>query len=556
MAITIRGQAGKTMDFTARSWETLRIAGDQLRFSTLDDDFFAYTSIADDAAGTGALLPEIGQIVEVYDGIARKFKGVVTAVTPGQNSISVRADGPWWWMKKINLSGDFAPPFDAAYGAGGTAATRHNYAFPQQALRTSLNAMIDRAIALGVPMARGSIDTMFTVTPITLPNMSCAAALAEMLRFCPDSVVWFNYGVEPPTINISRRGAMIAGTYTIGAHVFEGLENIRPRTDLKLSRAEVHYVDRHPTTGAPRWQSQVSGTAVAGEIQITTVSGPELLTYLPKDKLESVSVKSTNSLTAAFVANRDGTLSGLKEQWGVIGAPSSQITLWYDSGNTRYASTTVFPGQVAKNKSGTVVSTVGKYFLTSSAQLPDWAIELLGATEVTLTGSWIGTINTGSNWSDAWIAWHDGTRQGFGWSSSTTTTATTYWFMRPWSINVWMIDTEYAVTTTLYKPPEYGYTAPPASLAANFLACQNWVPWEGSFTLVEDSLGLDNLLLYTVNIAGTLPACATMEAMVRSVTYSVKRGRRTFELAAPTRTQLGTLVNRVRQSPEDQTYWL
>jgi hypothetical protein len=564
MAYTIRGQAGKAMNATARSFETAKVIQDQLRMGSLTDDFFQYTVSAADAAGGGlsgagvSALPEMGQTVELWKDSVRKFKGHVTEVRQQTKTIGVRVDGPWWWMRKINLSGTFAPPFDDAYGGGGSTDERHDYAFPQQGLATTLNTLLTRMIALGVPMAIGTIDSMFTCVPIHLPNMTCAEALVQVLRMCPDAIAQFDYTNSTPEINIRRRGTMSALTFDLGYDIFTELE-IKPRADLELERVEVHYVSRNATTGKPFWSKQTAGGATTTKLQIMTASGPQLpAAILPKDGLEKVRIKSSGTLANSVIAKLDSNLAILAGEYGVFGGVTTSITGYVDAGNVRVQQTTNFPPVTFTDSSGTAVNTSGKYFLTSSEQLPEWAIKLLGGIQVTVAGTWVGQENrdTTLDWSVAFENWRAGAwKVGSPYFDSTGVTRK-YWFARPFSVSTWMIDDLYSAFTTVYKPSDYAYANPPANLATNFLATQNWVPWEGRFTIVQDSLSLTNQLHRTFNINNCLPACASMDAMLSSVTYEILRGRVTYELGAPGRTSLAGAVNRIRQAPDGGIEWL
>lgn len=539
-----------------RPFSQFNILSDTLRFSSLEDDFYLYTSETEDSAGTGVLLPGMLQAMELFKDDDRKFRGHVTEINPGIGAVTVRVDGPWYWMRKIDLSGNFTPPFNSS----GTADDRHNYVFPQQGLATSLAALITKFAALGVPLQLGSIDTMFNSIQMSLPNMSCADALAEVLRFCPDAVAWFDYtgaSGSLPILNISRRGAMTSQTFTVGTHRFDKNSfNIRPRTDLKLSMVKIKYVDRHPTTNKQRFQSQDAGTAVDGEIQYMTLSGPERMAFIPKDDLDSVFIKSSNGLTAAFVASRDGDLSQLKDQYGTTGEPASSFQYYGEGSPFRPKITAQFPPLAVKDSTGVLISTgalpAGKYVVTSKASLPDWAIKAYDAVQVTITGTWLGWQAGASqgDWTPTYQAWQAGAWQaGAGYADAIGTTHV-YYFARQFSISVWMIDTQFVTSTEVFKPWDTAYATPPANLATNWLACQNWVPWDGPFTLVEDDLTLANLVRNKINVAGSLADCATMDALLRGITYEIKRGRRTFDLGPPARTDFRTAGNRVRQEPQ------
>ena len=552
-SFVIGGQTGKAMDATQRSWKALRIGTAKVRFASLDEEYFEYVSGTDDATGAGVILPEYGQVVEIYETVVnvKRFRGHVTQIKPSSRGVSVRVDGPWWWMNKANLSGNFTPPFDTT----GTAAVRHNYAFPTQDLGTSFAALIDRFIAVGVPILRGTIATMFQFVPIQLPNMSCAAALAEMMRLVPDAVAWLDHSTSVPTLNISRRSSMTALTLALGTDHIQQLD-IAPRLELKIDRVEAHYTDRHPTTTRARFQSQASGTATPGNVQIVTVSGPERFQSLPIDQFDTVYIKSSSTVDNTVISSRDTTLSSLGKAFGFIGYVSNAIyyyTSTAQSGIRQYTYTS-FPSAGVLDANGVVVNTTGKYFLLSADSLPEWAVKSLAAKQVTFVGTWL-CAERGSPWSAAFTGWNASAPiRGNGFADATGSDFI-YWCAYPYSIQLWMVN----VANTggnIYKPADYAYITPPANFAANMLATQNWMPWDGSIKLKEDSLTLENLIKNKIHVSGSLADCASMGALLRGITYDFGDRTRSFDLGPPTRIDFRTLVNRIRQEPQGTITYL
>jgi hypothetical protein len=118
------------------------------------------------------------------------------------------------------------------------------------------------------------------------------------------------------------------------------------------------------------------------------------------------------------------------------------------------------------------------------------------------------------------------------------------------------INQSWPTLTTVYKPWEYDFLTPPAGLAANLVAAQNWVPWEGPVTLVADDCSGDNLLPGKYHIANGYQAQADMGAMARAVEHDIMRGRTTVELGAPARLDFGSLVARIRRDPKDNIVYL
>src|SRR5262245_57794479 len=108
MSWTIKGQAGKAMNATARTLEDLNIADVcALEFQSLGEDSLSWTAKTEDATGSGTIIPEVGQTVELLDYMGdRVFKGHVALPAVGISTVSVKAVGPWWWMERIALSGN------------------------------------------------------------------------------------------------------------------------------------------------------------------------------------------------------------------------------------------------------------------------------------------------------------------------------------------------------------------------------------------------------------------------------------------------------------------
>jgi len=103
----------------------------------------------------------------------------------------------------------------------------------------------------------------------------------------------------------------------------------------------------------------------------------------------------------------------------------------------------------------------------------------------------------------------------------------------------------------LYQPADYSFIAPPANLASNLLASQNFTPYEGQITLVEDTAGGTRYRGCKVNVTGSLPALSTMGALVAAETIDIGTGITTIDLGTPPRLDYRSLVDRIRKTPQD-----
>lgn len=116
------------------------------------------------------------------------------------------------------------------------------------------------------------------------------------------------------------------------------------------------------------------------------------------------------------------------------------------------------------------------------------------------------------------------------------------------TVRVAFVNQTWATDTALYRAEDYSYVSPPVGLAANMLAAQNWLPHEGTVTLVQD----DPLALsYTgcvLNVLGGLPEWATMKTLVRGVTVDLMTGRSTLQVGSPARIAFQDMIGRFRRT--------
>ena len=591
---SIKGVAGAGLDATERALSALPADSANLTLSVLESDVFEWSAVTTDAAGTGAIIPDAGQLIEVFHDGTRRFRGWVTMPRVTTKYIKVRAEGPWWWLTRIMLSSTQA---DGTGSTSGDAAVRPSYVFPTQSLKTSLEALLTRAALLSrsdaadaatAKFSVGTVDTMFDWPRITLAEQSFAQALAELLSIVPDAVLWFDYsGTGLPVANITRRGNMSAQTYAIGTAAVEEID-LSPRLDLQVGHVAVQSVSRRTTDGKTQWELDSAGTAAPGKNQMVVVSGPEVNDFLPKDSFDTFQCQtfsmptggvavgtittssahtgtSVSGAAADFVFANDEVLAtiireffgGTKPTEMVLSNGGRFLVSLYPTGNLNGAPGFALdkPNLVAKE------DPAGLYVVCSPDRVPEWAVTENGLTviDATLTSMVRLTVNH-SNTVPTW--WDEVARRAVwgavGYPANDGDTAG--YFQRNLvfesSIPVQLISQAYASLTTVYRQWDYDYVTPPAGLAANLLAAQNWIPWQGFITSVADDVdGASGLNLQT-HATGTLADCEDMGALTKSVIYEIMRGRKTVNLGAPARIDFGTLASRFRRHPKDNIVYL
>lgn len=577
----IKGETGKTLDATLRTFESLNLSSVVLRFQSMASDTLCWTAPTENATAAGTIVPDLGQVVELWKDGVRKFKGHAVAPRIGMQHIEVTIEGPWWWMTRIPIQD---PPADGASALTNQPAMVFQGASPTSYLNLTdnLEALHARATSYGVPMALGTFATTFGVPKITLDNMDCASALAELLRWAPDAVVWFDYtatsSATVPTLNISRRkpgliaGSMPDTTYTIGTHAVEGVD-VYPRLDLEVSRVALSYVTQAGTTGMPTWAAQYDlGSSAAnasaytpGKRQIIAISRPEASTAASGggSTIPSFNLKTDWVPSRARIIDSTPLLKSTAMMSNYNGDLNPYCGIGYYIGNGQNPNGTV--------QSGTAFSVMPPGYYTAAAPTgyslvplnpgwPDWVSQQYTIVRNAYYGSWLQwqysagfAINAPmQHLIDAGCEW----RVGYWQSNVYAGNDPIYIVKVPvWFDCVW-INTPATNGTTIYQnltagTSNYAYSTPPRSLAANLLLCQNWVPYEGTITIVADVCSGDNLCKNKVNVGGSLPVMSTMGTMTRGCTHDLMRGRTVIDLGTPARTDYGSLVARVRRDAQD-----
>ena len=577
MAWYIKGEIGRTLDATLRELSALNCDSAVLEFHSLASDRLQWTAETLDATGAGTIVPDAGQMVEIWKDWVRKFRGHVLAPRVGSRSIAVSAEGPWWWMTRTPLTSD-------QMDSTGVTAERANYVFPTGSHKSKIEALINRAIANGVPMRLGTVAASYDTPNMSLAESNCAQALTELLAWVPDAVAWFDHtdtsGNGLPILNISRRGTMPATTYTVGVDAVIDTD-ISPRLDLEVSQMRLDYVVRNPTTGKPAWATQESGVAVAGKRQIVTVSGPEIADFLPRDDFESFNFQLAGTSGAGlfnFVRSSVSAIAAAPAPYSGIGIANGSYKLlttydfqrgWLtDSGpNSGSAQVRNASAPVFRRTSDNAVVNANNYFIVeNSSQIPTFVSESPGFElfDVNITGTIIVRLLLNSN-------------LGFSFPSPADFPPPS-WYNPSNFYNI--IDggefvsgrdkyryamvnftktaklTNYGSGGTIYRPWDYNFITPPDGLANGLRLAQNWVPWEGPITLVGDEVSGDNLLAAKYNLAAALPACASMETLAKSVSHEIATGRTSIDLGTPARSDFGTLTSRISRQPRDNIVYL
>jgi hypothetical protein len=641
---TIAGETGKAWNATAQTLAFRKASGGAVAFRSLGIDELTLRIEAEDL--TAYTAPELGQTIVLYRSAVRYFTGIVTDIqTSGNQSLTIRVSGPWWWLERINYT---STQTDGAGGTGtritgvfGTAPSGTN-------LKTAIETAINTAVTLGAPIANiaggSTVATYFDIPRVTLNQSTCAEVLTELIRLVPDTMAYFDYSAATPTFHVTRRGVATTRTLTLGSDPVESFD-INPIFEMKVDQVVLPYVERD-ALGRTKFSTQSSGTPATGRVQVITMSGPELDTFLPNDLFDTALIRSASTFEE-FVLLSDRQFDKAREL-GLgtslaIGTASFSFKLWSSVsaiGSSTSGTTTTIEAPSITDKNGDPVSFVGKVF-TIADNVPDWAIEEYGLIPVTASGRWAYNwiaettyYNPGGTYDDtdiypapSWFFALNMNEIDKGFSGSRTAADTVYIYADKYTATGYLSATAYhwkgtarsgsnattivlatdassiddfyvGVTVTwrktggalftdtitdyvgstraatlsqtwsstqrpasgntyelqghpLYRAADYSFIAPPANLATNLLGAQNFTPYEGQITLVEETAGGTRYRGCKVNLAGSLSALSSMGALVAGETIDLKTGSTTIDLGTPPRLDYRTLVDRIRKTPQD-----
>jgi hypothetical protein len=580
----IKGEAGKTLNATDRFLGAdLLAVNASLRFENLGPDVLSWTCRTESITAGETIIPDVGQQVELWSasGLFRYFRGWVTQARSTNYGVQVVVEGPWQWLQKIDITSSLTSV---------STDTRPTITFNEATVTSNITALLNRAIALNAPIAIGTIASTFTIPKLQLSMMTCADVLAELMRWVPDCVGWWDYnGSGTPTFNLSRRGGMSATTYAVGTAPLVDFD-LTGRPDLVPSRVEIKYIQRQ-TDGRPTYQVQAAGTSVAstpvGKNQTIGLSGKELDTFLPPDDYQTFIAQTKPLNTSTNIRNAiialipqvaesrtkfsnspregtsDATLANGELLWYCNRQPVDQYTSHQSVQQPAY--------QVRDAETGAIISSFTGKNLVIKADTPDWATGVYAnAQKVKVTGRLyrVQPITTKATFSSipvaapaepAWSQAFPWTRQspilyfsGTGKAPDGKQDSTNIDFLYlDFEVDAILTSSTYSSPATIYKPQDYDYLAPPTGLAANLLSAQNFTPFEGSIRLDRSSFpNLSNDLQLKVNISGAQSSLISAGALPRAITYDLAGQSLDIEIGAPSRFNFATLGGKVRQTPQ------
>ena len=568
---TIVGEAGKRLNDIARNISDLDCDSVKLSFRSLSPDTLVLSMVLDDFTVL-TNVPELTQQVTLFRDGVTYFRGYVTSdaltVRGGTQSIQIVVSSAWWFAEKTQLM------FSQADGSGASR-ERPSAKYPtgSMSLQQIFQSVINRGAALGVPWQLGSVSPYFNIPAITLNQMSVAQALSELIRVVPDAMLWLDYGANPPLVNVTRRSLAPSRVFTLGTADVDDM-SIGPVLQLKVDQVRVPYVTR-TSTGRTSYQEQSAGSGPVSSSGIVVVSGPELDTYLPSEEYESAQMRTissgaTSSELTSMVNSTNAEISRLVEIHGPkwfggfsSGSAVSYEGVFYVGRGERipYRSSTgdnlayLEAGRMTfKNSSG---ATVTGHAVYPGFSPPTWLVDQLGLQPITVSYTCLVVFDWTTGQLQPYLPgiaeFAAGSSKLEGYynvEGSSRGKRSIYW--KTYQFQSWLSPTAYNAPTPVYRAAVgYGFVQPPAGFAANLLNAQNWVPYEGRISFVSDDPGLFQYRGCVVNVANSLPAHATMNALVSAEEIDLLSGTTQVQLGAPPRIDFRTFMDKIRHTPQD-----
>lgn len=308
----ISGESGASFGTGLVNIGEYRISGADLRLGSLQIGELTFQQNFRSTAEVATCPIDGQQAITLWRDGNRFFQGVVTKkrarnTTNGGWQIDYTVSDVWWWMQKTPLSGE-------VNDQTGDSKTRIMYELVEGNVKDHLTTILNRAIALGVPISIGAMDDCFVWPQITLKQMSCADAIAELLRIVPDSMTWIDYSGATPEFRMSRRGTAATATLEEGERPLVGVD-VNPKYDLEVDQVTVTYVKRG-VDGKTIYAEQISGhdgTAQSGtstKIRLAADASDSDDAYngLSVEILSGTGAGQTKTITDYDGSNHDATV--------------------------------------------------------------------------------------------------------------------------------------------------------------------------------------------------------------------------------------------------------
>lgn len=550
LPFSISGEAGKGLGSTRVTMEDVGGTDATMILRSLDVDVVEWSQRAE------GLVPQDDELVSLWDATGRRiFVGRAQSRFVwgrGGSFYQISVMGPYEFLKKAEL---LAPNTDPA----GTTSIRALKTFPRGDLRASILELLTMAVDQGAEFRIGTVSSSFAVPQMTFKGNSFHDALTDMNRWPSDVMTRIRYDVSGfPLIDVIRRGD--AATQVIQLQSSTNLctdIQMEALPDLIPSSVSVQYVKRDPVTYKPTFITDTAGvpSGPSYKRQNVTVSGPENDSFLPGEQYQSASLRTLGSIPWSYVKTADELVKDIITNFGDFEmTPSDGLPVSVNNApDLPTATYTYFPtAPTFRANDGTLAA---GYYALVEGNVPEWFSQYGTVIQGSVQGQY-RFYYPGDNdlITQSEEVYNLNLRQplasliGYP-TSGADTKQNFYWY----SVNLplTLINVDYTVLTEIWKRQDYEFLEPPAGLAGNLYASQQWLPFEGRARFAPRALnvaGPGEL----VSVTGDVPAeWPTANALVKQVEWDLRLGEARVDIGFSLRTDATALLDKFRRSASD-----
>lgn len=222
-----------------------------IRKKSASDEFRAKFA---DPDGANSFSP--GETIEIYADGTRKFRGSIvrldTSLGGDDDSASMTAKGPWFDLESIVYQQTWKAARKSESGAVLLEdCVRSKIVLGQDSQSRKINAsaqlydIFNYAISKGAEFSIGNIVADADIPLDEAKDLSCAEAVSRILKWMPDTGVYFDYSSDGfPTLSVLPRGSLATKTVDISSGNVKSVK-VGPRPDLRVSSVSIKYESEH-----------------------------------------------------------------------------------------------------------------------------------------------------------------------------------------------------------------------------------------------------------------------------------------------------------------------
>lgn len=228
---------------TTHSLDSLKITGLTIRRLNQGKDIAQITINTNQLSQ--AEIFTFGSTLHIQKNNTPYFTGVIIK-TPIHSSALVdeqiyEVAGPWWHLENLI----YQEPWSSGPSSKKINTSRVILGQNHDGSNLPANLAIQKILSFAI-----QADSPFTIGNINIPaefpfeetkDISCAEAIQRILRWFPDSVLWFDYSTEIPSLNIARRNSLPIKSIPLTPETNLHNLSITPRHDLLIPGVILKY---------------------------------------------------------------------------------------------------------------------------------------------------------------------------------------------------------------------------------------------------------------------------------------------------------------------------